>query len=113
MFISKCNHRNYANDNTLYSTGKDLNRTRRDLEMDFMILHRWLHENQLTLNPRKCHYMAIGSTGLSHEIMLNNNEITSSNEEKLLSILLDRKLNFENFLQLKYKNLKMVCLRQS
>ena len=34
MFISKCNLRNYANDNKLYSTGKDLNRIRRNLEMD-------------------------------------------------------------------------------
>ena len=34
----------------------------------------------------------MGSKELSHEIMLNNNEITSSNEEKLLGILLDSKL---------------------
>ena len=28
--------------------------------------------------------------------MLNNNKITSSNEEKLLSVFLDNKLNFES-----------------
>ena len=83
MFISKCNLCNYADNNTLYSTGKDLNRIRRNLEMEFMILHQWFHENHMTLNPRKCHYMVIGSRDLSHEIMLNNNKITSSNEEKL------------------------------
>ena len=33
---------------------------------------------------------------LSHEIMLNNNKITSSNEEKLSGIFLDSKLNFES-----------------
>ena len=32
----------------------------------------------------------------SHIIILNNNEIASSNEEKLLGIILDRKLNFES-----------------
>ena len=96
MFISKCNLCNYADDNTLYSTGKDLNRIRRNLEMDFMILHQWFHENHMTLNPGKCHYMVIGSGDLSHEIMLNNNKITSSNEEKLLGIFLDSKLNFES-----------------
>ena len=32
----------------------------------------------------------------SHKIILNNNEIASSNEEKLLGILLDSKLNFES-----------------
>ena len=96
MFISKCRLCNYADDNTLYSTGKNLNRIRRNLEMEFMILHQWFHENHMTLNPGKCHYMVIGSRDLSHEIMLNNNKITSSNEEKLLGIFLDSKLNFES-----------------
>ena len=96
MFISKCSLCNYADDNTLYSTGKNLNRIRRNLEMEFMILHQWFHENHMTLNPGKCHYMVIGSRDLSHEIMLNNNKITSSNEEKLLGIFLDSKLNFES-----------------
>ena len=75
---------------------KRSNRVRRNLEMDFMILHQWFHENHMTLNPGKCHYMIIGSKDLSHMIMLNNNEITSSSEEKLLGILLDTKLNFES-----------------
>ena len=96
MFISKCNLCNYANDSTLYSTGKYLNRIRRNLEMEFMILHQWFHENHLALNPGKCHYMVIGSKNLSHEIMLNNNTITSFDEEKLLGIFLDNKLNFES-----------------
>ena len=51
MFISKCNLCNYADDKTLYSTGKDLNRIRRNLEMDFMMLHQWFHLNHMTLNP--------------------------------------------------------------
>ena len=63
--------------------------------MEFLILHQWFHENHMTLNPGKCHYMVIGSRDLSHEIMLNN-KITSSNEEKLLGIFLDSKLNFES-----------------
>ena len=98
MFISKCNFFNYADDNTLYSTVKDLNRIRRNLEMNFIILHQWFRENHMTLNPGKCHYMVIGSRDLSHEIMLNNNNITSSNEEKLLGIFLDSKLNFESYI---------------
>ena len=50
----------------------------------------------MILNPQKCLYMVIGSKDPSHMIMLNNNEITSSNQEKLLDILLDTKLNFES-----------------
>ena len=62
-----------------------------------MIQHQWFHENHMTLNPGKCQYMVIGSKDLSHKIiMLNNHKITSSNEEKLLGIFLDSKLNFES-----------------
>ena len=39
--------------------------------------------------------MVIDSKDLSHGIIANN-EITSPNEEKLLGILLDSKLNFES-----------------
>ena len=81
---------------TLYSTEKSLNQIRRNLEMEFMILHQWFHENHMTLNPGKCHYMVISSRDLSHEIMLNNNKTTSSNEDKLLGIFLDSKLDFES-----------------
>ena len=108
MFISKCNLCNYADDNTLYSTGKDLNRIRRNLEMEFMILHQRFHENHMILNPGKCYYMVIGSRDLSHEIMLNNNKITSSNGEKLLGIFLDSKLNFEK----EKRSPKNKCLAQ-
>ena len=34
MFISRCNLCNYANDNTLYFTGKGLNQIRRNLEIN-------------------------------------------------------------------------------
>ena len=95
MFTSKCNLCNYANDNTVCSTGKDLNRLR-NLEMDFMILHQWSHENHMALNPGKWQYMVIGSKELSHEIMLNHNEVTSFNEEELLGIPLYSKLNFKS-----------------
>ena len=57
-----------------------------DLEMDFMILLKWFHENHMVLNPGSCHYIAIGDGDPTHKIILNNNEIASSNEEKLLGI---------------------------
>ena len=72
----------------MYFTGKDLNGIR-NLEIDFIILRMWFHENHMALNPRTCHYMVMASKDLAHEIMLNNNEITSSNEEKLLGIFPD------------------------
>ena len=36
---------------------KNLGQIRKSVEMKFMILHKWFHENRMTLNPEKCHYM--------------------------------------------------------
>ena len=94
LFISKCQLCNYADDNTLYKSGKNMQKIKNDLEMDFMILHKWFHENHMVLNPGKCHYIVIGDDDPSHKIILNNKEIASSNEEKLLDIFLNSKLSF-------------------
>ena len=66
------------------------------LEMDFMILHKWFYENHMVLNPDQCHYIVIGDDDPTQKITFINNEIASSNKEKLLGILLDSKLNFDS-----------------
>ena len=47
----------------------------------------------MVLNPGKCHYIVIGDDDPNQKIILNDNEIASSNEEKLLGILSDRTVN--------------------
>ena len=96
LFISKCQLSNYADDNTLYKSGKNMRKIKNDLEMDFIILRKWFHENHIVLNPDKCHNIVIGYNDRTQKIILNNNEIASSNEKKLLGILLDSKLNFDS-----------------
>ena len=41
----------------------------------------------MLLNPGKRHYIVFSDDDPTHKIILNNNEIASSNEEKLLGIL--------------------------
>ena len=81
---------------TLYKSGKNMQKIKNDLKRDFRILHKWFHENYMVLNPGKCHYIVIGDDDPTRKIVLNNNEIASSNEEKLLGIHLDSKLNFDS-----------------
>ena len=81
---------------TLYKSGKNTRKIKNDLEMDFMILRRWFHGNHIGLNAGKCHYIVIGYDDPTHKIICNNNEIASSNVEKLIGILLDSKLNFDS-----------------
>ena len=64
-----------------------MQKIKNDLEMYFMILPKWFHENYMILNPGKFHGIVIGDNDPSHKITLNNNEIASSNDEKLLGIL--------------------------
>ena len=94
LFIYKCQLCNYADNNTLYKSGTNMRKIKNDLEMDFIILRKWFHENGMVLNPDKCRCIVIGDDEFFHKICLDNNNIASSNEEKLLGILLDSKLNF-------------------
>ena len=48
-------------------------KTKSDLEMNFMILHKWFHEDDMVLYPGKCHYIVIGDDDPTHKIILNNN----------------------------------------
>ena len=50
----------------------------------------------MVLNPGKCRYIVIGDDDPTQKIILNNDEIASSNEEKLLGILLDSKFDFDS-----------------
>ena len=61
-----------------------------------MILHKWFHEIHMVLNAGKCHYVVIADDHPSHKIILNNNEIATSNGEKILGILLDSKSKFDS-----------------
>ena len=73
-----------------------MQKIKNDLEMDFMILRKWFRENYIVLNPDKCHDIVISGDGPTQKVILNNDEIASSNEEKLLGILLYSKLNFDS-----------------
>ena len=55
---------------TLYKSAKNMQKIKNDLKMDFMILHKWFHENYMVLNPGKCHYIVIGDDDPIHKIVL-------------------------------------------
>ena len=70
-----------------------MQKTKNDLEMDFIILDKWFHENHMVLNLGRCQYIVIDDDGSSHQIISINNKTASSNEYNFLGILLDKKLN--------------------
>ena len=52
--------------------------------MAFLILNKQFYENQMVLNPGKCHYILISANYPSNKIVLNNNDLAIFNKEKLL-----------------------------
>ena len=55
---------NYANDNSLYNTGKALELVKSVLVNDFRAVKEWFHENFMILNLNKYHYMCNGNHNL-------------------------------------------------
>ena len=53
----------YADDNNLFSIGKDINKVKDTLAKGFGIVTNWFHENFMVLNSKKCHFMCIGRDG--------------------------------------------------
>ena len=66
---------NYADDNTLYSIGKNLNMVKENLEINFLIMQKWFYENHMVLNPGKCHCLVLGNRSNSDTINLNGTKL--------------------------------------
>ena len=102
-FINNGNLSNYADDNTLYSTGKSLNMVKENLKISFLIMQKWFYENHMVLNPMKCHCLVLGNRSNSDTINLNGTKMASSSYEKLLGILTDRDLSFDEHIKSLYR----------
>ena len=62
LFLSGTFLSNYADDNNLYSTRKELNIIEKKLRKDFKVATDWFFENYMSLNPTKCHFIALLKT---------------------------------------------------
>ena len=89
LFVENSGLSNYADDNTLYSCGNNLN-------SKLSNTHKTVYENFMELNSRKCHFMCLGSNTENGTYFFNNTEMKNSSEEKILGIPIDNKLNFKS-----------------
>ena len=90
---------NYADDNSLYNTGKDLELVKSVLVNDFRAVKEWFYENFMILNPNKCHYMCIGKNSESDIFKFENVCLENSKEEVILGITIDNKLTFDSHIK--------------
>ena len=73
FFIQYCTLRNYANDNNLFSMGKDKDEIKNILSSDFTVVNDWFYENFMVLNPEKGHFMCLGKNIDDTETLSFNN----------------------------------------
>ena len=93
LFVENSDLSNYADNNTLYSSGNDLEKVKQTLRQDFEIITKWFYENYMVFNSGKCHFMCIEQ---NKTFFYDNTEIKNSKEEKILGVIIDNKLRFKS-----------------
>ena len=79
---------NYADDNTSFFMGDDLNDVILKLQNASKTLFKWFSDNQMKANPDMCHF--IYSSSVTTSMMIENEEIRNNSYEKLLAVFFDR-----------------------
>ena len=114
LFVESSNICNYADDNTIFGSGKTFDEGTRQLQNDFLILDEWFFNNFLFLNSGKCYFMTLGTPNTLPNFKCKNITIKNSASEKPLGVVIDNKLDFTEHLNTvcKMANLKLQALNR-
>lgn len=87
---------NFADDNTLYACDISFELVLRKLLSDVPVVIDWFRVNEMVVNPEKFQVMFLGCDEQNVSITIDNNIINSSTSVKLLGVIIDCKLSFNN-----------------
>ena len=95
MFVKDAQICNYVDETTIYACDSNIEHIIKTLESDALKIAEWFPRNCMKLNEDKCHLMVFGDK--SNDVSLNIGKITieKSTEEKVLGVILDKKLCFK------------------
>ena len=89
--------RNFADNNTLYSSNKELEIVFGNLETDLNNVFTWFNKNSIKANPGKFQFMVLGTKeDDSFVLNIGKNKIESSAEVTLLGVKIDKRLKFKS-----------------
>ena len=91
---------NYADDSTFYICDKDLKSLIQRLEHDSLIAIEWFDCNYMKLNSKKCHLLLAGHKYEHMWANVGESVIWESKKEKLLGLIIDNKLKFNDHVAL-------------
>ena len=100
LFLTETILSNYADDNNLHNTGKDLdiNTGKNLLRKDFRALAEWFFENYMILKQKQCHYMCIDWNTENDKFEFDNLLLENS-REVVLGVTIDSKLTFDSHIK--------------
>jgi len=107
-FVHHSNLYNYADDNTLSSSHKDLDVVKQNLEADSISLIQWFSDNKMQANPDKFQAISVGRKTKDSNIDFNIDNFTIQCDEEviLLGVTIDFRLNFD-------KHVSNICKKAS
>ena len=103
LFVNDSNICNYADDTTIYVCNRNNENVINKLENETQILSEWFQNNCMKLNGDKCHLMIFGEKSNDLSIKIGNTTIIESIEERLLGVILDKKLSFKTHVRSLFK----------
>ena len=86
---------NIADDTTPYACDNNLETLLANLEYDSISAIMWFEANYMKLNQEKCHFLISGNLPEQIWIKVGEEVIWESKQEKLLGVIIDKKLNFD------------------
>ena len=89
LFIETTTICNYADDNTMYSSDKNVNIVINRLRHDFAIISEWFYENNMVLNADKCHLQTVGFNEPFADFPSNDTTVENVTGENILGIVID------------------------
>ena len=96
FFVEKSEICNFADDNTVYSCGKDLAKIKEDMICTIKNVLKWFMLNSLKANPGKFQFIILGDkTCYKHILKINSTCVQSSDDVTLLGVMIDKNLTFK------------------
>ena len=99
LFVSSSNLSNYADDNTLYTSGYNLKEVKEVLLNDLNKVTEWFFENYMVLNAGKCHFMCLGKNTENETFTFKNTIMNNNKEEKILGVIIDNRQTFSSHIR--------------
>ena len=93
-FLKDSKLANYADDNTIYGVGNEINHLLQLLERETSVVLRWFEMNEMKPNADKCHLIVCNQKDCS--VILEDNTIEAEESVELLGITLDNDLKFSS-----------------